>query len=46
MPLPWLPLLGAFALGKASKKTEKRQAVSKHTRKNGTKVKAYTRKSK
>jgi len=40
-----LPLIGAFALGNSTKKTTKKQAVSKHTKKNGTKVKAYTRKA-
>ena len=44
MPIPLL-LLGAFALGNATKKTPKKRAVSKHTKKNGTKVKAYTRKA-
>jgi uncharacterized membrane protein len=46
MPIPLLPLIGAFVLGKATTKAKKKQAVSKHTRKNGTKVKAYTRKAK
>jgi hypothetical protein len=46
MPLPLLPLAAAFALGNATKKKEKRQAVSKHTKKSGAKVKAYTRKAK
>ena len=44
MPIPLL-LLGAFALGNTTKKEKKKTAVSKHKRKNGTKVKAYTRKS-
>lgn len=46
MPIPLLPLIGAFVLGNATKKTPKKQAVSKHMKKNGTKVKAYTRKAK
>jgi len=46
MPLPLIPLLGAFALGNVTKKNPMRQAVSKHTKKSGTKVKAYTRKAK
>jgi hypothetical protein len=46
MPIPLLPLIGAFALGNATKKTPKKQAVSKHTKKSGTKVKAYTRRAK
>jgi len=44
MPLPLLAGLVGAALGRATKKERKKQAVSKHTRKNGTKVKAYTRK--
>jgi hypothetical protein len=44
--MPLLPLAAAFALGKATQKKAKKQAVSKHKRKNGTKVKAYTRKAK
>jgi hypothetical protein len=46
MPIPLLPLVSAFALGTATKKNPKKQAVSKHTKKSGTKVKAYTRKAK
>ena len=46
MPLPLLPLVAAFALGNATKKKEKRRAVSKYTKKSGTKVKAYTKKAK
>jgi hypothetical protein len=45
MPLPLLPFLAAFALGGATKKSPKKSAVSKHTKKSGAKVKAYTRKS-
>lgn len=45
MPIPLLPLIGAFALGNATKKTPKKQAVSKHEKKSGAKVKAYTRKA-
>lgn len=41
--MPILPLLAAFALGSATKKTPKKQAVSKYKKKNGTRVKAYTR---
>jgi hypothetical protein len=44
--MPILPLIAAFALGSATKKTPKRQAVSKYKKKNGTKVKGYTRKRK
>jgi hypothetical protein len=43
MPLPLLPLLAAAAIGRAMKKTPKKRAVSKYTKKNGTKVKAYTK---
>jgi hypothetical protein len=45
MPL-LVPLIGAFALGNATKKTPRKHAVSKHTKKSGAKVKAYTRKAK
>ena len=45
MPIPLL-LAAAFALGNATKKEKKKHAVSKHTRKSGARVKAYTRKSK
>jgi hypothetical protein len=46
MPLPLVPLAIGALFGGATKKTPKKQAVSKHTKKNGTKVKAYTRKAK
>jgi hypothetical protein len=46
MPLPLLPALAAFALGRSTKKNPKRQAVSKYRKSDGTKVKAYTRKGK
>jgi len=46
MPLPLIAALAGAALGRATKKETKKQAVSKHTRKSGTKVKAYTRKTK
>jgi hypothetical protein len=46
MPQPLIPLaVGAF-LGNVTKKKEKRQAVSKYTKQNGTKVKAYTKRAK
>jgi hypothetical protein len=45
MPLPILALLAGAAVGRATKKEPKKKAVSKHTRQNGTKVKAYTRKA-
>jgi hypothetical protein len=41
-----LGLAAAFALGNATKKEKKKQAVSNHTGKTGARVKAYTRKSK
>ncbi|HEX3682194.1 MAG TPA: hypothetical protein VHU83_06595 [Bryobacteraceae bacterium] len=44
--MPLLPLAAAFVLGKATGKKTKKQAVSKYKRKNGTRVKAYTRKAK
>lgn len=46
MPLPLLAALAGAALGRATKKEPKKQAVSKYTKKSGTKVKAYTRKAK
>jgi hypothetical protein len=46
MPLPILAALAGAAVGGALKKEPKKQAVSKYTRNNGTKVKAYTRKKK
>ncbi len=45
MPLPLLGLAAAFALGNATKKEKRKKAVSKYTKKNGTKVKAYTKKA-
>jgi hypothetical protein len=45
MPLPLL-LAAAFGLGNAMKKEKKKKAVSGYTNKNGTKVKAYTKKAK
>jgi hypothetical protein len=38
--------LAGAAFGAATKKQPKKQAVSKYTKKNGTKVRAYTRKTK
>ena len=43
MPLPLL--LAAFGLGSATKKEKKKTAVSGYKKKNGTKVKAYTKKA-
>jgi hypothetical protein len=45
MPLPLVPLAIGALFGRATKKKEKRQAVSKYKKKTGTNVKAYTRKS-
>jgi hypothetical protein len=45
MPFPLLAALAGTALGRATKKTPKKKAVSKYTKQNGTKVKAYTRKA-
>jgi hypothetical protein len=45
MPIPLIAALAAAALGRSTKKTPKKRAVSKYTKKNGTKVKAYTRKA-
>ena len=44
MPIPLLAILAGAAIGKATKKTPKRKAVSGYTKKSGTKVKAYTKK--
>jgi hypothetical protein len=41
-----IPLIAGVVLGRTTKKETKKQAVSKHTKKNGTKVAAYTRKKK
>jgi hypothetical protein len=46
MPLPLIPFLAGALLGRETKKQPKKQAVSKYTKKNGTKVAAYTRKKK
>jgi hypothetical protein len=45
MPLPLIAGLVGAALGRATKKEGKRQAVSKYKKKTGTKVKAYTRRA-
>jgi hypothetical protein len=44
MPLPLIAALAAAAFGAASK-PKRKQAVSQYKKKNGTKVKAYTRKA-
>jgi hypothetical protein len=46
MPLPIIAALAGAALGRATKKEPKKQAVSKYKTKSGKKVKAYTRKAK
>ena len=43
MPFPLVAALVGAVLGSAIKKTPKKKAVSKYTKKNGTKVKAYTK---
>ena len=45
MPLPLIAALAGAAIGRATKKEQKKQAVSKYKKKGGTKVKAYTRKA-
>lgn len=45
MPFPIIAALAGGLIGRATKKQQKKQAVSKYKKKNGTKVKAYTRKS-
>ena len=45
MPIPPLVAPAGAAIGRATKKEPKKKAVSKYTMKNGTKVKAYTRKT-
>ena len=46
MPIPLIALAAAAALGAAFKKEPKKKAVSGYIKKNGTKVKAYTKKTK
>ena len=43
MPFPIIAALTGAAIGRATKKAPKKKAVSKYTKKNGTKVKAYTK---
>jgi hypothetical protein len=43
MPIPIIAALAGAVIGRASKKTRKKKAVSKYTKKNGTKVKAYVK---
>jgi hypothetical protein len=43
MPIPIIAALVGAAIGSGTKKTPKKKAVSKYTKKNGTKVKAYTK---
>jgi hypothetical protein len=43
MPIPLIAGLLGAALGRGTKKTPKKKAVSKYTKKNGTRVKAYTK---
>ena len=45
MPFPLIIGLVGAALGRATKKEQKKQAVSKYRKKSGAKVKAYTRKT-
>ncbi len=45
MPLPLIGGLIGAAIGRATKKEGKKQAVSKYKKKSGTRVKAYTRKA-
>jgi hypothetical protein len=45
MPFPLVAALVGAAIGRATKKERKKQAVSKYKKKSGTKVKAYTRKT-
>jgi hypothetical protein len=46
MPVPLIPLAIGALLGNVVKKPKKVKAVSKYTKKNGTRVKAYTKKAK
>jgi len=46
MPLPLIPLVIGALIGNATKKTPQKKAVSGYTKKNGTKVRAYTKKAK
>jgi hypothetical protein len=43
MPIPLLAVLAGAAVGRGTKKTPKKRAVSKYTTKKGKKVKAYTK---
>jgi hypothetical protein len=43
MPIPLIAALAGAVLGRATKKTPKKKAVSEYTTKSGKKVKAYTR---
>lgn len=45
MPLPILAALAGAVVGRTTKKEAKKQPVSGYTKKNKTKVKAYTRKA-
>jgi hypothetical protein len=45
MPPPFHSGFGGAAIGRTTKKEEKKQAVSKYKKKSGTKVKAYTTKA-
>jgi hypothetical protein len=43
MPISIIAALAGAAIGRATKKTPKKKAVSKYTTKTGKKVKAYTK---
>ena len=43
MPIPIIAALAGAAIGRATKKSPKKKAVSKYTTKKGKQVKAYTR---
>jgi hypothetical protein len=45
MPLPLLPLFAGALLGRTTKKTPKKRAVSGYTTRKGKKVKAYLKKT-
>ncbi len=45
MPIPLVAALVGAAIGRSTKKEQRKQAVSKYKKKSGTKVRAYTRKA-
>jgi len=46
MPIPLIATIAGAVFGRATKKTQKKKAVSGYTTKKGTQVKAYTKNAK